>query len=61
MATREDLEFLEDVFRRMRPSRRISRSFTVIRSAAILQRAVVVNTNSESVGSKSSVDEPPGT
>lgn len=63
MPTREDLEYLEEVFRRARPSKRISRSFTVIRGAALVdpQRTVAENTNSESVGSKSSVDDPPGT
>jgi hypothetical protein len=58
-----DLEYLEEMFRRMRHTDRIQRSFTVIKcrlAANGNQGARGAKTNSESVGSKSSVIDPPG-
>lgn len=54
-----DLEYLELMFRRL-PANGVHRSFTLIRGAGWRQRTVGENTNNVAVGSKSSVDDPPG-
>lgn len=54
-----DLEYLEEVFRRLRANGQ-RHSFTIIRGAGVRQRTVGENTNNVSVGSKASVDDPPG-
>jgi hypothetical protein len=60
-----DLEYLDAMFRRLRSSADIERSFTIVRArTANDQSAVATNgasSNSVSVGSSSSVAEPPGT
>ncbi len=57
-----DLEYLEQVFDRPHANAELfDRSFTVVRGAGLPQRTVGENTKSVSVGSKSSVDDPPGT
>jgi hypothetical protein len=55
-----DLEYLEEVFLKVRRTKRFTKSFTVIRDAAH-HCAVNENSSSVSVGTKSSVSEPPGT
>lgn len=55
-----DLEYLEEVFLKVRPTKRWTKSFTVVRDAG-LHRAVNENSNSVVVGTNSSVSEPPGT
>lgn len=55
-----DLEYLEEVFLKVRRTKRWTKSFTVIRDAGY-HRAVNENSNSVSVGVNSSVSEPPGT
>lgn len=55
-----DLEYLEEVFLKVRRTKRFTKSFTVMRDAA--HHCVVnVNSNSVSVGVKSNVSDPPGT
>lgn len=61
MADGGDLEYLEEVFLKVRQSKRFIKSFTVIRNAASRHSAVRVSSNSVSVGVNSSVSEPPGT
>ncbi len=55
-----DLEYLEEVFLKVRRTQRFTRSFIVIRDA-VHHCAVNVNSKSVSVGSNASVSEPPGT
>ena len=55
-----DLEYLEEVFLKVRRTKRWSKSFTVVRDAAH-HRAVNENSNSVSVGSNARLSEPPGT
>ena len=55
-----DLEYLEEVFLKVRRTKRFSKSFTVVRDAAH-HRAVNENSNSVSVGVSSSDSDPPGT
>jgi hypothetical protein len=59
-----DLDYLEAVFRRMQPTDRIARSFTVVRTRTVAnanQGVSGANSKSVAVGSNSSVAEPPGT
>ena len=55
-----DLEYLEEVFLKVRRTRRFSKSFTVVRDTAD-HRAVNTNSNRVSVGVSSNVSDPPGT
>ncbi len=54
-----DLEYLEEVFLKVRRTKRWTRSFRIVRDAGHL--AVSENSNSVVVGTNSSVSEPPGT
>ena len=56
-----DLEYLEEVFLKVRRTKRFSKSFTVVRDAAHHHRAVNENSNSVAVGVNSSDSDPPGT
>lgn len=55
-----DLEYLEEVFLKVRRTKQWTKSFTVIRDAGHY-RAVSENSNNVVVGTNSSVSEPPGT
>lgn len=55
-----DLEYLEEVFLKVRRTKQWTKSFTVIRDAGH-HRAVSENSNSVVVGTNSRVSEPPGT
>jgi len=55
-----DLEYLEEVFLKVRRTKRFTKSFKVMRDAA-LHRAVNTNSNIVSVGSKANDADPPGT
>lgn len=58
--TNGDLEYLEEVFLRVRRTKRWTKSFVVIRDRGD-QRAVNENSNNVVVGMNSSVSDPPGT
>lgn len=55
-----DLEYLEEVFLKVRRTKRWTKSFTVVRDAGH-HLAVNVNSNRDVVGMNSSVSDPPGT
>jgi hypothetical protein len=55
-----DLEYLEEVFLKVKRTKRWTKSFTVVRDAGY-HRAVNENSNSVDTGSNASDSDPPGT